>query len=138
MLFAAGRKEFGLHVENVHHFERLTQVFHLLLLSLFSFHLNSPSFTASLATLVILWPMGRLRTYACQLSFESENEIFFQLTSQDERVMAIGQVVRKSVQEHLLFLGRLSCQPPHPSLHQFGPRITPLHDEKGKIGQQET
>ena len=88
MLFAAGRKEFGLHVENVHKFERLTQVFHPLLLSLFSFHLKSPSFTASLATLDILWPMGRLRTYACQLSFESENEIFFQLTSQDERVMA--------------------------------------------------
>ena len=63
----------------------LTQVFHLLLLS--CFHLNSPSFTASLDTLDILWPIGRLRTCACELSGKSENKIS-QLTSQDDRVMA--------------------------------------------------
>ena len=47
---------------NVHQFDQITQVFHLLLFSSLSFHLKSPSFTASLATLDILWPIGRLRT----------------------------------------------------------------------------
>ena len=49
-----------------------------------------------------------------------------------------GQVVGKSVQEHLLFFWWLSCQSPYPSLNQVGPLVAPLDDDEGKTGQQET
>ena len=48
-----------------------------------------------------------------------------------------GQVVGKSVQEHLLLLRRLSYQPPYPSLHQFRPRVAVSQGDKGEVGKQE-